>query len=580
MKHEDKQLSLEEWLSENHITYTLRKDILVIPKFGRFLIQENYDHIFKIDNLTGDVLFNYAENTAFLEGDDIGYVVFPFGDRWYYVDIKEQPGKLQFHQLRWIGESPKQQHQVDFCPLGIHTGYELLNGSGLVKDWCKKAKWLGYKGLGVADRNTMAASLDLQTSATSVEMKYVNGYSCTVRLNNNDKIDVIIYAQTQRGFSNLLRIQKAVCVDEEAIKELDYLELLNRADGNVLVFKKNDGEWLVKQLQEDSKILDDLIQAFDGWVYFQVDVTEYKADRIDSAILLSQKAYFDNFYKGHGEYQKDVRPVLIQDMYYIDQRDWRNKIILNKTDIGAAHEQSDRQYMKTLDEMYDEWRSIFSEKYPNSVFEDMCLSTMDIIDGAKAKYDLTDNYMPKYDMTEKEKQKYGNKYNMFMSLLKYGFEKYVPKGEEEIYKKRLDYEVYVILSTDNLDYMMITWDEVNWAREHGILVGVGRGSAGGALILYLLGITNIDPIKYGLIFERFLLPERAGLAPRKTTKMEKDIESDDYIELTMDNGKTYKFDRDAKFLVKRDDQEKEVYADELEENDDIIWDNKDLLWSL
>ena len=102
MKHEDKQLSLEEWLNENHITYTLRKDILVIPKFGRFLIQKNYDHIFKIDNLTGDVLFNYAENIAFLEGDDIGYVVFPFGDRWYYVDIKEQPSKLQFHQLRWI----------------------------------------------------------------------------------------------------------------------------------------------------------------------------------------------------------------------------------------------------------------------------------------------------------------------------------------------------------------------------------------------------------------------------------------------------------------------------------------------
>ena len=428
---------------------------------------------------------------------------------------------------------------MDFCPLGVHSGYELLNGSGLVKDWCKKAKWLGYKGLGVADRNTMAASLDLQTSATSAEMKFINGYSCTVRLNNDDKIDVIIYAQTQHGFENLLRVQKAVCVDEETIKELDYLELLNRADGNVLVFKKNDGEWLVKQLQEDSEILDNIIQAFDGWIYFQVDVTEYKADRIDSAMLLSQKTYFDNFYKGHGRYRKDVRPVLIQDMYYIDQRDWRNKIILNKTDIGAAHKQSDKQYMKTLDEMYDEWRSIFSEKYPDSVFEDMCLSTVDIIDGANAKYDLTDNYMPKYDMTEKEKQKYGTKYNMFMSLLEYGFEKYVPKGEEEVYRKRLDYEVYVILSTDNLDYMMITWDEVNWAREHGILVGVGRGSAGGALILYLLGITNIDPIKYGLIFERFLLPERAGLAPRKATKMEKDIESNDYMEFTLDNG--YKF---------------------------------------
>lgn len=572
-------MTLEQWLDAHNITYSRRHDILVIPQFGRCLIIEDYDHIFKKNNVTGDIMFNLPENERFLIDDDIYYAVFPFGNRWYYISLKDDLAKCQFHILKWVGPSPEQKHKVDFYPLGIHSGYELLNGSGLIKDWCARAKWLGYKGLGVADRNTLAASLDIQLSATASELKYINGYSCAVNL-GKEKIGVKIYAQTQEGFQNLLRIQKAVCVDNEDKKELDYIELLNRGEGNVLVFDKLSGEWLAKQLDPEAVELDAMIDAFDGWVYFQVDTTEYKADRIDSQVLLSTKAYFDAYYEGDLDYKKNVRPVLIQDMFYIDFDDWKNKIVLNKVDTGAAHEQSDKQYMKTVDELYTEWRGLFSEKYSDDVFDDMCLATADIIESATAAYDLTENYAPRYDMTEEEKAKYGTKYNMYMSLLKEGFKRLVPEGKEKKYKERLDYETYIILSTDNLDYMMITWDEVNWARENGILVGIGRGSAGGALTLFLLGITNIDPLRYGLIFERFLLPERAGLAPCNTTIMQDDIESTDYVELTLENGKTYQFDRDAQFYVKRDGKEIEVYADELQENDDIIWDRFTELWKL
>ena len=75
---------------------------------------------------------------------------------------------------------------------------------------------------------------------------------------------------------------------------------------------------------------------------------------------------------------------------------------------------------------------------------------------------------------------------------------------------------YIIESTDNVDYLLVQYDTCNWARRNNIFVGCGRGSAAGSLLLYLLGITLIDPIKYDLIFERFLLPERAGLAPADT----------------------------------------------------------------
>ena len=567
-------MTLRDWLDCHYITYSIRKDILVIPEFGRFLIQENYDHIFK-QNKDGSAVLNITENPAYLIADEIFYVTFPFGKRWYYVDIRKPAEEQQFNILRYVGPSPKYKHECLFYPLGIHSGYELLNGSGLMKDWCAKAKFLGYEGLSVADRNTLAVSLDLQQSANNVGLRFCFGYSLTIKIGDT-RVGAKVYSATQEGFRNLLRIQKIVAVDNEDNKEIEYIDLLNHAAGNTLVFDKLSGGWLAEKWE----LLVDIKRAFDGWVYFQVDVTEYRADRIDSAVLVSTKAYFDAYYMGDLKYYMNIRPVLIQDTYYLDKEDWKTKIILNKIASGAAHEQSHDQYMKTIDELYDEFRSVFSDKYDDDVFYDMCEATADIIENATASYDLTENYAPKYDMTPEEQKKYGTTLNMFNQLIEEGFKKLVPDGEEEKYRERVEYEKYIIMSTDNVDYCLITWDELNWAQKNGILTGIGRGSAGGSLLLYLLGITKIDPLKYDLIFERFLLPERGGLAPMDVTKIESNIESNEYVEILLRNGQTIRFDKDAEFLVERDGVRSVVYADELEEDDDIIWDRKDELFTL
>lgn len=567
-------ISLKEWLENHNITYSLRKDVVVIPEFGRCLIQEDFEHIFKL-NKEGDVVFNAVENYSYLLADEIFYIVFPFGCRWYYIDIRKDQSDLQFKILRYVGTSPKFQHQCNYYPLGIHSGYELLNGSGLLKDWCAKTKFLGYKGLAVSDKNTMAASLDLQQSATDKDLRYCFGYALTVQI-GNDKVGVKIYAATQQGFRNMLRIQKAIAVDNWETKEIDLITLLNLAGGNTLVFDKWSGHWLA----ENKNALQDFIDAFDGWVYFQVDVTEYRADRIDSALLQSQKAYFDSFYLGNMEYVMDIRPVLIQDVYYLDKEDWRTKIVLNKVDTGAAHDQSFYQYLKTIDELYDEFRKAFSDNFTDDDFYDMCEATADIIENASAAYDLSDNYAPKYDMTPQEQAKYGDTLTMFHSLIEDGFKRLVPEGQEEVYRKRVEYEKYVIESTDNVDYFLIQRDELNWAQENGILTGIGRGSAGGCLLLYLMGITFIDPLKYDLIFERFLLPERSGLEPDKVTVMAEDIQSSNYFELVLDDNKKLLLDKDAELVVIRNGEQLTVYADQLQEGDDIQFDNCDLLHTL
>lgn len=563
---------LLEWLDANKIQYEILDDEVVnVEGLGKMYYEDTnlISSIFRTD-LQNNVKFNATENIETLHDEEIFYIVFKFGDNWYYYDTRKE---FKFNILKYIGTRKKCEHDQPFVNLGVHTPYELLNGSFSIGDWVKKAKYLGQKAIGICDYNTMAGALVLQKECLSAGISPVFGYSLTFT-DGVDKVGAKIYCQTQNGLQNLLRIQKAINVDSTD-KIIDLVELLNRGEGNVIVFDKYSSVWLHGIGDKINKFLD----SFDD-CYYQLDLSEFKAERIDIRVLESTKYYFDNLYDNG-----TVPPVLISDCYYLDKDDAKNKIILNKIAEGAAHEQSDDQYFKDLDEHWatfeplfdkDEWEDI------EDIFNYACENTVVIADGAKALFETDRNFMPQYDMTDKEKERWGDRHSMFLGLLKEGFDKLVPEEKKEVYKKRLEHEIYVLEATNNVDYMLVQYDTVNWARENGILVGCGRGSAGGCLVLYLLGITLIDPIKYDLIFERFLLPERAGLYPSDVTVVGDSIESKDYVEVELNNGQTYKIDKDAQLVVKRDGEDNPIvlYADELQEGDDIQFDNRDVLFTL
>lgn len=563
---------LLEWLDANKIQYEILDDEVVnVEGLGKMYYEDTnlISSIFRTD-LQNNVKFNATENIETLHDEEIFYIVFKFGDNWYYYDTRNE---FKFNILKYIGTRKKCEHDQPFVNLGVHTPYELLNGSFSIGDWVKKAKYLGQKAIGICDYNTMAGALVLQKECLSAGISPVFGYSLTFT-DGVDKVGAKIYCQTQNGLQNLLRIQKAINVDSTD-KIIDLVELLNRGEGNVIVFDKYSSVWLHGIGDKINKFLD----SFDD-CYYQLDLSEFKAERIDIRVLESTKYYFDNLYDNG-----TVPPVLISDCYYLDKDDAKNKIILNKIAEGAAHEQSDDQYFKDLDEHWatfeplfdkDEWEDI------EDIFNYACENTVVIADGAKALFETDRNFMPQYDMTDKEKERWGDRHSMFLGLLKEGFDKLVPEEKKEVYKKRLEHEIYVLEATNNVDYMLVQYDTVNWARENGILVGCGRGSAGGCLVLYLLGITLIDPIKYDLIFERFLLPERAGLYPSDVTVVGDSIESKNYVEVELNNGQTYKIDKDAQLVVKRDGEDDPIvlYADELQEGDDIQFDNRDVLFTL
>lgn len=357
-------------------------------------------------------------------------------------------------------------------------------------------------------------------------------------------------------------------------KKIQLEELLDRGEGNVIVLDKYSSFWMT----ENMDVVETLQSCFDC-VFYQVDLTEYKAERIDIKVLEASKHYFDHIYN-----KVDVYPVLLTDAYYLDEDDAKNKIILNKVAEGAAHEQSNQQYFKDVDEQYQLFADTFdSEKWDvDALFQECCDNTLDIINHAEARFENDRNFMPKYDMTPDEKKKYGTTHNMFIQLLEEGLQRLVPSELHDKYRKQMEYERYIIESTNNVDYLLVQYDTCNWARRNNILVGCGRGSAAGCLLLYLLGITLIDPIRYNLIFERFLLPERAGLYPAQTTIIGEDIYSNEFVEVKLDGGQCIKIDKDAQLIVKRPniDEPIVIYADELLPDDDILFDNKDQIFTI
>lgn len=561
---------LIKWLETNKIQYeVVDEEVINIIGMGEMFFEdtEEINSIFK-STPDGELIFNCVEEPHVLMDEGINYVVFKFGDNWYYTDLRKD---FALNILKYVGTRTKSQNETEFVNLGVHTPFELLNGSFMPKEWVKKAKYLGHSALGVCDRNTMASLYQFQKECEAAGIKPIFGYSLTF-YDGESFVDGKVYVQTQKGLRNLLRIQKAIMVDSED-KTIYIDELLNRAEGNIFVFGKLSSEWLIAH----QDIVERFKDAFDD-IYYQVDLSEYKAERIDIRVLESTKKYF------HWDYLGLVDPILISDCYYLDKSDAKNKIILNKVAEGAAHEQSDDQYFKDVDEHYAIFQQLFDEKDwdVETLFEACCAPTIRIADGAVARFENTRNFMPKYDMTPEEEAKYGTTHNMFNQLLEEGLQRLVPAEKQDEYRKQMEYEKYIIESTNNVDYLLVQYDTVNWCKRNNILVGCGRGSAAGSLLLYLLGITLIDPIKYDLIFERFLLPERAGLYPADTTVIGEDIETTDYVQVCLETGRTILLDNDAELLVRRDGRKDpiRVYADELKEGDNILFDNKDELFTI
>ena len=486
-------MEIKEWLDRNDISYDfIEENIFSVENVGSFLVVREKDLV--------------IDQSMFLVLDDdelgpkVDYYCFKFGSKYYYSKGEEID---DLKLLKYVGLA-KSSSDMFLSNLGVHGGFELLNGSRSYSDWCKKAKFLGITSLGLAERNTLAGVIKFQQKCSEAKIKPIIGEQVVVK--DGDKFfNIKLYVKYEKGWGNLLQVNKQINVDNNGFIQRN--SLLKLTDGLIVVIDPKSIPY--------EEILPFKLNVIEGDLFWQLDSVEFENDSKDKEYLLNlQKFINDNQYY--------IPPILICDSYYLDEADSESKIALN--DIADKRDfRSSNQFFKSIDDIFNELQPLFdNEENLFSIVEES-ISNLNSV-SKRCEYNITmgQRLLPIYKMTQEEIEKYGDTYTMFLDLIEVGCSRKMPEGKEEEYLSRLEEEIGVIAGNGFVDYFLILWDIIRWARENDILVGIGRGSAGGCLCAYMLDITQLDPIKFELLFSRFL---NEGRAKKSYPDIDTDFES-------------------------------------------------------
>lgn len=408
--------------------------------------------------------------------------VYKFGAEWYWLNVGSEK-EVKFNRMRWVGLANISMFPTGF--IGVHGQSEILNGSGNYFDWAKKAKFLGLKSLGICEKNSLSGVIKFQSACEAVGIKPIIGMEITVWKGGDVYYGLKCFAKDETGWLNLLSINKVINTENSRVIEEDVL--FNYLDGVISVLDP-----------KTSNFADVRNTPFD---YYQFDTVEYVKNDRDEWYLKNLKTF----------YNSKKRPLPMCDAYYIDQEFSVVKGKLNRISSVTNYE-SHNQHFKDIEEYYDEVLAMFSEEkidegIPDEFIADM-LDRLDLVcEEVNFKVDTHHRHLPAYKMTPEQKEKYETNEDLFWDLIQQGCQKrefLFDQYGEDVIMERIDREIKVIKLGESIDYFLILWDIVKWCRENDILTGIGRGSAGGSLVAYLLEITQLDPLRWGLLFERFL----------------------------------------------------------------------------
>jgi DNA polymerase-3 subunit alpha len=467
-----------EWLNERSFVLDGKKYLCVLAKDGK-LFNESFEII--LDQ--NDVYAMHAMEHQFF--------CFAFGGKVYYSPSDNTKCKLLF--LKHIGVA---KDLSGFPYLGIHGGYELCAGSRVYEDWCAKAKFFGINALGISERHTLAGALKFQESCAKAKIKSIIGETITVK--GKEEYKVKLYVANEVGWRNLLRIHKILNVDNNSIN-VDESVLSKYSKGIYCVFQSDT--FLTQDIE-----LEALFWKFED-IYFQLDPAQFKAVARDTHVLQCLKNYFN--------YRKQFKLALICDSYYLDKEDFKVKEILKFIGGGAFDYQSQDQYFKSLEDICLQLSDMFTSKgddFAADILQQALAGLDEIVSGCDFKIRQGEIHLPKYELSEVEAGIFQDNNELFWHLINKGLdEKVSAKGKNyDAYVERVAIEADVIIRGGFIDYFLILRDIINWCENNDILVGTGRGSVGGSVIAYLLNVTKVDAIEYGLLFERFLNESRIG----------------------------------------------------------------------
>lgn len=472
-------------------------------------------------------LFDEELNLNIEEIEDVEGCVYEFGGRFY---ISKYGEKLTLNELKNVGSAKQKIPTKSF--LGIRSGYELMNGVGLYKDWVKKAKFLGIETLAICEKNSLSGALSFQKVCKNAGIKSIFGITIQV-IKDKQTSEIKLYVKDFQGWLNLLKFNSLINIDKEHNIDVDFL--LDNREGLFIV--ADPKSMLFKNI-------------FEGIDFYQLDTVVFSNSDIDSNYLKNLELFI----------KSELKPISITDAFYIEQKDFEAREAL--WNINKAYDlKSSNQYLKNKDKYASELINLFEKGNTSwiKLFKQSIENESILVDGCNYKYDTSTRHLPRYIMTDEESNEFETNEELFLYLVKKGFKEKLSQEDSKKYIDRLKTEIEVLKNGDVIDYFLTLYDIIKYARNENMMTGIGRGSAGGSLVAYLLDIIKIDPMKFGLLFERFLNAGRMG----------RWVDCDLYC-IELEDGKTVDLIEGELIRIRRNNKETAVLIHDLLEGDEIV----------
>lgn len=395
---------------------------------------------------------------------------------------------------------------MDFVHLHTHTEFSLLDGANKIKELPARAKELGMKAMAITDHGVMFGVVDFYKECKKVGIKPIIGCEVYVaprtRFDKESNIDnkyshLILLTKNETGYKNLSILVSMGFIEGFYYKPRIDLELLEKYHEGLICLSAclagSVNKAILKEDMEEAKRIALWHKNIFGEDYY----LEVQPNGLPEQVLVNQKLV---------ELSKelDIPLVATNDSHYLKKEDAYIHEILLCIQTGKKMSDPDRMkmgvdefYVKSPEEMADYFKNI-----PEAIE-----NTVKIAEKCNFDFEFGNTKLPNYEVPKE----YKTHADYFKELCRTGLKKRYGDNPSSEIKERLEYEISVIEKMGYVDYYLIVWDFINYAKTQGISVGPGRGSGAGSIAAYAMGITDIDPIKYNLLFERFLNPERISM---------------------------------------------------------------------
>ncbi len=394
---------------------------------------------------------------------------------------------------------------MSFTHLHLHTEYSLLDGACRIPKLVERIKALGMTSCAITDHGVMYGCIDFYSAMKDAGIKPIIGcevYVCRDRLDksaaNREYSHLILLCENNTGYQNLMKlVSEGFLTGYYYRPRIDYNLIRQHSEGLICLSACLSGDLpklLLQGRYDDAEAYVREMQDIFGEKSFYVEIMDHgiREEKIVMPRLISLAR------------EMNVPLVATNDCHYLEEKDADAQEVLLCIQTGKTLDDANRMRMDTR-QLYvkseDEMRTLFAA-CPDAVER-----TQEIADRCNVEFEFGVTRLPHYPVPEGE-----TALSMLTRLTHEGLrERYPDAKETDEPWQRLNYELNVISSMGYVDYFLIVWDFIRYAKSQGIMVGPGRGSGAGSIVAYSLGITMLDPLKYQLLFERFLNPERVTM---------------------------------------------------------------------